>query len=505
MAAILSQVLSVGLMTYTGTHSSPIYQGIFGREISSFTLTGFRDGSDSEWQLCVTRQRLACFGDMIGGPAWIVHELEGMDSSTKPSPLVASLEDIADTWGRVYLEQSPGEAGFLGFRIGGGLIRPLAQEDSSYAELAKDGHIPCHWERSLPLGPASSPATTGIRFGSTDLLCIGALSENPQCGFDEADSFRNAGPFLQELAVTKSCWKQEQRTVQLSGGKFVNFAIGGTQKRIPGVSLKACIWEKWITLKDVTFLAVPWGLELSLCTGAARRVYLKDLLQSRIINFAAAMKPQEWGRIRNDFQHVFAGTTVADFRIRAQALKETDHYSDVWEVCNVALRVLYQTGSTPSGDALNVWWPFETETLSLHVVEGWARLFKDSPDQAIFAAATPNCLCLGQSITCRRPWQWDHNIHHLETAVVLDMTTASRSGPEPLTGQDWILEGKWYALGEGFLVVSRDGPNAPGFSARWRAWTRPLGFAQRVFIARYLRESYRSEARHSWEILIALK
>ena len=394
---------------------------------------------------------------MIGGPAWIVHELEGMDSSTKPSSLVASLDDIADTWGRVYLEQSPGEDNFLGFRIGGGLITgPLAREDSSYAELAKDGHFPYHWERSLPLAPASSTATTGIRFGAIDLLCIGALPENPQYEFDEADSFRNAVPFLQVLTVAISWWKQEQRTVQLSGGQSVNFAIGGAQKRIHGASLKARIWDKQVTPKDVTFLAAPWGLELRLCTGAARRVCLKDLLQSRVIDFAATMKPQEWKRIRNDFQHVFAGTTVADFCIRAQALKETDHYSAVWEVCTVALSVLYLTGSTPSGDALNIWWPFETEILSLHVVEGWARLFKDSPDQAIFAAATPNCLCLDQSITCRRPWLWDRNIHHLETVVAFDMTTASRSKPNHPTGQGLDLGWQMVCLGRRFLgCISR--------------------------------------------------
>jgi len=512
MAAILAQIFSVGLMTYTGTHSSPISNTILGREVDSFTLTGL-GGSDvgRRWQLQMTRQKLACFGDMIGGPVWVIHQLEA--AFEKPSHLVASLEDIADTWGRVYLEKSPEGDRFLGFRIGGGLVRPLGPETSSYAELAENGNIPCHWERSLPSDRAPLPPTTGIGFGPAELLCIGALSENIQCTFDEAKAFRKARlSFLTELAVDSTWWRTEERTAQIQAGQYVNIAIGGVQKRIDGVSLKAAIWDAWCGLKDITLLAAPWGLQFSLCTGAARRVSLKELFRDRVIDFAAAMRPQEWRRIGSDYENIFVGTTVSEFCARAKTLRQTrpGDYFDLWEVCDIALGVLHSTGPTPSSDALKIWWPsrneMQNETLGLHVGEKWATLLKDSPDQAVFAAATPTCLHLGQRISCREPWSWDYRIHYLETTVVVDMTCEARYRPPPANGQDWILVGRRYALGEGFLVVSQAGLNAPGFSAQWKGWRLIPEQMRRKLVRRYLREMARSEALDlSWELLVTLR
>jgi hypothetical protein len=322
VAAVLAQILSVGLMTYTRAHSSPISNTIIGREVDSFTLTGLGDsGVGHWWEVRISRQKLACFGDMIGGPVWVLHRIGDENSCEKPSHLVASLEDIVDTWGRVYLEQSPEGDRFLGFRIGGGQVRPLGPETRSYTA---SGNIPCHWERSLPSDRATLPPTTGIGFGPADLLCIGALSENTQCSFDEAKGFREARPsFLTELAVDRTWWRTEERTVQIQAGQYVGAVIGGVQKRIDGVSLKAGIWDAWCKLKDITILAAPWGLQFSLCTGAARRVCLKELFRDRVIDFAAAIRPQEWDRIGSDYQNLFVGTTVIGRRPYAGRGPET--------------------------------------------------------------------------------------------------------------------------------------------------------------------------------------
>jgi len=513
MAAILAQIFSVGLMTYTGTHSSPISDTRLGREVDSFTLTGL-GGSDvgHQWQLQMTWQKLACFGDMIGGPVWVVHQVEAAGSFGKPSHLVASLEDIADTWGRVYLEQSPEGDRFLGFRIGGGQVRPLHPEASSYAKLAENGNIPCHWERSLPPDRAPLPPTTRIGFGPADLLCIGALSENTQCTFGEVAGYGAARlSFLTELAVNRTWWRTEELTAQVQAGQYVGVAIGGVQKRIDGVSLKTAIWDAWCELKDITRLAARWGLQLSLCTGAARRVCLKELFCDKVIDFAAAMRPQEWGRIMNVYRHIFVGTTVSEFCARANILRQTNSsdYHDLWVVCNVALSVLHLTGPTAGGDTLKIWWPSpnetENETLGLHVDGNWATLFKDNPDQAVFAVATPSCLCLGNRITCREPWSWDYRIHYLETIVAVDRTCRTRYSSPPPSGQDWILAGSLYALGEGFLVVSHGGVNRPGLSAQWRGWPWVPEALRRRFVRRYLRELAHNEPHGlSWELLVSL-
>jgi hypothetical protein len=121
--------------------------------------------------------------------------------------------------------------------------------------------------------------------------------------------------------------------------------------------------------------------------------------------------------IGEHYQHIFVGTTVVEFIARTKTLRQTrpQHYFDLWQVCNVALGVLRMTGPTASGDALKIWWPAknqaQNEMLGLRTGAKWGTLFKDNPEQAVFAITTSHCLRLGQQITCRVPLSWDYRIH----------------------------------------------------------------------------------------------
>jgi hypothetical protein len=505
--ALLVQVYSLGLVLYTGSHSQPFNHSIPRPDLTSITFKGFASKFSTglfSSEICATQQELGCFGDMVG-PVWVFRESQ-QSNRKEPHYLVATVEDLMDTWGRGYIESHPyTPAVFCSIRIGGGLLRPLASTDLRFATSFREGYIACHWEKNGPLQRIQS--IPDASFAATDKLIIGSFSENTDCRFCEKNSFIASGSFLQELVVSDDCWKMDSRELKVQGGQFVSLSTGGTQKLVDGVTLKAAIWDKWTAQKNILVLASPWGMELSLCTGVARRILLKDLFQHSVVQFAAQVRPLEWARIRCHFEDIFIGTEPADFCSRVKNLAQTDFacYIDLWEFCNVALGVLYWTGSSPNLDAVKIWWPFDNETLCLQVNNGWPQLLKDAVDRASFAVATPKCLSLGANITCRdRELHWDHDIRHLQTAVTIDKTTKDRSKSHTNTNGVDIVHSERYLLGDGRLLVSTDGINAPKFSAQWQYWPPLPEFVKRKLVRGYLRESF-SAIHPSVEVIISLK
>ena len=65
-----------------------------------------------------------------------------------------------------------------------------------------------------------------------------------------------------------------------------------------GRTLKVRLVEDWPKTKDWRILNEAWGLELSLCTGIARRVPLRKLFHGEALRYVEKGLPGDWSKIK---------------------------------------------------------------------------------------------------------------------------------------------------------------------------------------------------------------
>jgi hypothetical protein len=88
------------------------------------------------------------------------------------------------------------------------------------------------------------------------------------------------------LGTVASSWAFDERQVGFSASQYVGITVLGTQKKLPCTTQKQAIWNKWTnqpTRANPRMLNSYLGVEISHCTGNARRVKLRDIFTMKPI------------------------------------------------------------------------------------------------------------------------------------------------------------------------------------------------------------------------------
>jgi hypothetical protein len=134
-------------------------------------------------------------------------------------------------------------------------------------------------------------------FPHTAKLLIGATSANLQCPLTCANRHDAIVNKLEYIKCRSPSWKTNQRGLGLGGGQYITANVSVTQTRDDGRNLRRHLIDDYRSKKDLRILNCPWGLELSLCTGIARRVKLRSLLYGEVLGYLAMGLPGEWDNI----------------------------------------------------------------------------------------------------------------------------------------------------------------------------------------------------------------
>jgi len=97
--AIAAQVLTVGFISYTVSFCDKSEHPYLSHNFKSFLLSGF--GFALGDKVLLTRLKLACIGDMLGGPVW-AFGAESFSNDKTRHELITTAEDFVDTFGRSY-------------------------------------------------------------------------------------------------------------------------------------------------------------------------------------------------------------------------------------------------------------------------------------------------------------------------------------------------------------------------------------------------------------------
>lgn len=393
LCALITQMAAIGIVTYSRGHSREFYTPALSRPIDSFVLLGSEPAGTT---LHAERLELECMGKMLGRKVWVFHQEKDLIGNTAETfYLATSVGDMLDTWGgSISLEDVADPAGLF-LSIGGGSIVTVESNDGRF-DMAQDNELCCHWAPKLGLSLHSQKLDRADR-----RLLIGATSVNEHCLLEtEVCQEAFSGGALTSMGTRAPGWKTTGRAANLSiGFHGATAGVAGTQTKDDGRSLKVKIFQDWDRTTDLRVLNRPCGLELSLCTGIARRLPLRELFYGEVLEYLRLGLPGDWTKIEPIVTGI-SGQSEEEFGEWLSIL--TEPQTLVMQKATVLLLLAMEyTGVERDGHTLTVWWPEKHEAtprglqIKKEQYSGknpWIPIFQDPERSAIFGLATSRCL-----------------------------------------------------------------------------------------------------------------
>ncbi|KAI9740892.1 MAG: hypothetical protein M1818_004497 [Claussenomyces sp. TS43310] len=525
--SLAAQMLSLSLYFYAQGHTGEMITSFLRKPLSEIELLGTNLCGP-----CVRAKlhHLSCMGDMTEGPVMVFQALESSNPHSRTSfDLLASAEDIVDTWGesQFLVDNSSKHGDLYGIQIKGGVIRYYPSNAASSADF--------HWSRGFdsalfqrpqglqtndtfmnpaaatfvdsgreasPVGASShrviqrqedgkqavnddlsighgeeqldeahqpipdleagnaegendreviprtatqadvavrrpsqalqgrTPLESIVSFKPHTKILIGATTVNSTCPLDKQSTWiaSDSSGWVEHLGPQREYWEANEQQIGLQAGQYAVLQFNRTLTKRPGVTLKQYHLNQPPNRISIPFLESPWGLQVSFCTGVARRVALREVLADVVPAFVEAQGavPQGWDALKNthDMIGAFKGP---ELKIWLNALP-LDLQILVLNIVHRTLNILKDTGIDSKGEHFSIAWarpedPFSCFRIPCKRASFWAKILTDTEDCATFAAITSQCLetedhkCRGLTTP-----PWHNTASLLDTAVCRHMT-----------------------------------------------------------------------------------
>lgn len=418
LLSIVVQFLSTAFLSYSQAHCGPLRSGLLDTGVERIMLVGAAEWRPEYDGPCISGSLvdLACFGDMLGEPAMAFRyfnrcsQAQGSAISDKRHDLIADPHSLVDTWGPGQLISTPNDHEVLhAIYLGGGTIRATGQD--------ADRRI-LHWSREPRL-----EALPELTFSRTLKSIIGAqVSVNTKCQARKRDCLRSASAFMHELGTYRDYWESAER--QLGFGLQAG----------PNLTASLQVNQTWIKMKGLTKksrllvqtfksdLDELYCVQVSVCTGVARRVSLRTMLANLLPTYVAALvsEPPLWKSLLEDFGiiSVLESGDLANW----SAKLSYDHQKTFESLLIAILTLMRDTGIDKKGENFVIGCvqpgiSFQCFQVPCSKENYWTRMLADSDEVATFAYITIDCLETNH-LKCRGPGSsWANSTGLFWTAV----------------------------------------------------------------------------------------
>ena len=463
VCSLAMQLLGLGIVLYTQGHKGPLSSPFLDHDLTEIELLG--TGND-RISIKASLRELTCLGEMVDGPVFAFRLVSGSTASVAsrdtpdvPVDFRCRGIDLIDTWGPgLFISKAGAPYGsqLYAIEIGGGVIQPVHSRSINHDPIKPL----FHWSSRLESYNEMRRLPT---FSSRDEIQIGAIKINSACPLD-SQKCRNSSSsqgFLCNLGTQASYWELAERQVAFQAGYYTVLQVGNMYARKLGRTVKQQMIEQWSLLPNLRMLVVPWGLQISLCTGIAKRVSLRKLIEDSIFAHVDTLKYEQWHKMLPGARAAFQGSIDLEAYIEGLSSDE--------KICLIAiigyiLDLLKHTGVDRKGEYLSILWPDALSTsygvkVQCNEKNAWTRILQDSESSATFAAITSTCF-EGHDRACRNmvtpPWQ-DYG-GFLSTAVCHDLT-AQRAMANTPSNLLHLKDGQRYWVGKvggDFWVIVRE-------------------------------------------------
>jgi hypothetical protein len=399
MTALL---LDLAMVSYVGSHGSPFCARFLDNNRQIVEVRGV---SEDDFSFSCSMQSLACLhGFLDRTKAWVFEFQSGRQLPTQmraPAPLsiLARMEDFADIWGPVWA--IPAEDGQIKqYNVSKGVICKVKGQQNEFHA------VQCHWYSwaSYHRRRVSTllSRSEDLLLDKDDLLLIGAVfQQNRGCRYTLDDYEAEYGGKMGVLGTTPSYWKADSRGLSFGLSKVLGVTVSGSQKLIPQTSIKQHILAKWTnnpTRANPGILNQYLGLEISSCTGNARRISLKTLLLLRTVSPLLERQIPSWSTTDwgSNFKAALRSTnTQAIFDVWRHFASNRDQMATL--VC-CALEVLDTTGRGTDHFLAGFLHGGQESSVSIDYGRNdWAEFLEDSNLNGVYAVINDVCL------ECRLP------------------------------------------------------------------------------------------------------
>lgn len=394
------------IVSYVGSHGSCFDHEYLVRDCS--IIVG--ESEDSTLGFRCSLRSLTCLDAFIDKKnVWVFqmygshrgyHNLYGVDSTniTRPLSVLTRMEDLADIWGPVWT--MPIATGLIKhYRVSKGLICRVKSRTPCEIPNA----VECHYysRASFYRRQASNLLSRSeeLLLAEDDLLLIaGGLQENRYCEYKISDFAADFQHEMTILGTKSSTWKTETRTLALGISKIFGATVSGSQKLIPETTLKQHILDKWTnnpSRANPGVLNQYLGVEISHCTGNARRISLKDLLLTRAVWPILERQAPGWTRtlwgwhLKNALQK---DDTEAVFTVWKDFAKDR---TDMAELFCCVFELLDSTGRDDSGEFRAAYLE-NNEDCAISIssrINDWSMALRNSHLMAAYVFMNEVCLC----------------------------------------------------------------------------------------------------------------
>ncbi|KAF2821322.1 hypothetical protein CC86DRAFT_458999 [Ophiobolus disseminans] len=424
LVALSVQFASLAFLSYSQAHIAPIQPVYLDTALNKVFLMGIGDPQNPPFHIVAQVARLTCLGDMLRAPV-IVFNLEPVRSFRSGQPslgpraslsydIIASAEDLI---------------GYHAIDICGGVIAPVSSSHRAFSAPPL-----FHWDSGN-----SADQVYDRLFQLKEPILVGAfVSVNDECAIDENQCWRSSAPAFEVLGAHDSIWRHDESQYGGQAGQYALLQYNRTKHKIPGTTLKTLMLrsirnEAYVVRHSLNDL---WGVQVSFCTGVARRVPLRVLMADLIPVVLDAMPRRRdmWQELNkeNRVLEAFLSDSVLEW-LDGLARPQSDFIDQVMQEIFLALE---STGVDEERNELTVAWVFQRPPYRCFRVpyndkkNSWMRVLSDSSDCATFAYIVTRCLETS-TVKCRGPSpHWHSTAPLLETAVLRHNLQPSQSlGP----------------------------------------------------------------------------
>ena len=397
MTAVL---LDLALVSYVGSHGLPFCANYLRQESQVIEMQG---KSEDDFSFRCSMQPFSCLhGFLDQGTAWVFHFSPGRKLPSRTDPpakvklsILARMEDFADIWGPVWT--IPAESGLIKrYNVSKGVICRVGHRQNVF------NAVQCHWySRASFHRRCTSKLLTrseDLLLANDDLLLIGGVfRQNHHCHYTLGDYEAEYGNGMGTLGTTPSYWKADTRGLSLGLSKVFGVTVSGSQKLIPQTTLKQHILDKWTnnaTRANPGLLNQYLGVEISNCTGNARRISLKHMLLLQAVSPLLERQIPRWTESLWGSSFLAALRNTRDPEAIYNVWRDfPDSRTQMAELVCCVLDVLDTTGRRESEFLAGFLYEGQESSVLLDYKRNyWARLLEDSHLSGVYAVINEVCL-----------------------------------------------------------------------------------------------------------------
>ncbi|KAK0506906.1 hypothetical protein JMJ35_010606 [Cladonia borealis] len=321
----------------------------------------------------------------------------------KTSLIHGALEDSLKVFHQLRLSS------FNAIEIGGGVIRPIAEDATRF-----------HWEKGI-----LDYEGLNTQFNSHTKILIAATRFNESCPLNQSRSWPVCNPFMENLGTGPDYWRLAEIQAGSQAGQYVMLQFNSKWVKQDGITLKDRQLNATPETIYLPFLESLLGLQVSLCTGVARRVPVREMLADVMEAYVAKRLPVPtlWNdlldnhKIVDSFQGAHMETWFHNLSTELQTL--------VVRIIRYILSILGDTGYNEQRDELVIACPFPEDPFRCFRIPCeedqhlWTRALADTETCATFAYITPKCWDEPNGLKCQQicDAKWRNRVVSLDTAV----------------------------------------------------------------------------------------